>query len=302
MAQNAADEHTPACAATADLPGLVPSAQVVASAARGAADPDFQRDRARSYPARLVLSAKARRPELLAAMTRAPIAPARQLLDVGCGPAAVSRLLLEASAGHVVGCDRDPEMVRLGRVDQPEGLDLHVLDAAGTALPWATGEFDVVWAGDVDVTAAIGELRRVLRPRGHLVLVSSGGHWQTYAFDTAFDLRVRLAEQRGLRRWRRPSNCSWQQQPHLTRGWTLVDSWTSVIERRQPVPPADISFRASDFALFSGGFLAEQADPHDWEALRSLWDARGPGWLFDRADTHLISGQLHQVWRRDATP
>jgi SAM-dependent methyltransferase len=100
------------------------------------------------------------------------------LADLGCGPGRDGGVL--ARAGHrVAGIDRSAGMLAIaaralpGRVGQG---DLRW-------LPVASGSLDGIWCcaallhvpQDQTVTV-LGEMRRVLRPGGHLALVTALGH------------------------------------------------------------------------------------------------------------------------------
>ncbi|MGL5824726.1 MAG: class I SAM-dependent methyltransferase [Nocardioides sp.] len=281
------------------LPSLVPSELIVPWAARGAGDPGFQRDRIASYPTRLALSGIAHRAELTEAMTRVGVKNAR-VLDVGCGPGIGSRLLLEAGADSVVGCDVDPAMIATGcALVTCQRLDLQVLDVE-TALPFATGEFDVIWVSDYWSDVALPELRRVLRSGGKLVQTATAPWGQTYAFDAGLDLRTLLAEHRAISRWRGRAPDAVEHRSQSYPGWNIIDAWTSFIERRFPIPEIYREYRSQAFGLFTGGFLVEHVTTRDWRRLSQLWDSRGDEWLFGRPDAHLISGLDHRVWEPDS--
>ncbi|WP_088282084.1 class I SAM-dependent methyltransferase [Kineosporia sp. A_224] len=97
-----------------------------------------------------------------------------EVLDAGCG---AGRMLpvLAAAGCRAVGADLSPEMVRRARQDHP-GFETRV--GSLTALPYPDGSFDGVlsWYSTIHtpherLDAALAEIRRVLRPRG-LVLVA----------------------------------------------------------------------------------------------------------------------------------
>lgn len=94
------------------------------------------------------------------------------VLDVGCGEGRFAAELASAGA-RVVAVDVAEEPLRRARAANPE-LDLRLIDGEGAwALPDAS--FDVLWAGEVvghvaDSAAWLSEARRVLRPRGTLLL------------------------------------------------------------------------------------------------------------------------------------
>jgi len=94
------------------------------------------------------------------------------VLDIGCGAGEFSAALLEAGAAPVA-VDVAGEALRRASERIP-GLDAR-LWAAGEALPVHDNAVDTVWAGEVvehvvDVAPWLSELRRVLRPRGTLLL------------------------------------------------------------------------------------------------------------------------------------
>ena len=146
------------------------------------------------------------------ASERAPRAPGR-VLDVGCGEARFTAELVHAGFS-VVGVDVAQEPLRRARARHPE-LDLRAVALEG---PWplADASFDVVWAGETiehvaDTAGWLSEVRRVLRPRGSLLL-STPAHGRLAllglalsqrAFDAHFDPRadhLRFYTPRTLRR------------------------------------------------------------------------------------------------------
>jgi len=128
------------------------------------------------------------------------VAAGERVLDVGCGEGWFADELLRAGT-QVVGIDVAEEPLRRAR-ERDRKLDLRVVDADG---PWPLDDasFDVVWAGETiehvaDTAGWLSEIRRVLRPRGRLLL-STPGHgpsrvlWLALsrrAFDAHFDPRA----------------------------------------------------------------------------------------------------------------
>jgi SAM-dependent methyltransferase len=93
-----------------------------------------------------------------------------RVLDVGCGEGAFTAALAGAGA-RPSGVEVAAEPLRRARVRHPELDFRHV----GGELPFAAGEFDVAWAGEVlehvqDGVGLLEEIRRVLRPGGRLLL------------------------------------------------------------------------------------------------------------------------------------
>ena len=96
-----------------------------------------------------------------------------KFLDVGCGEGRFCRLL-KAKGWETVGIDPSPSLVGQAQRLQPDG-DFRV--AGAEQLPFDDAEFDLVVAYmsllDIqDVSAAIGEIERVLRPGGYLLIAN----------------------------------------------------------------------------------------------------------------------------------
>jgi SAM-dependent methyltransferase len=132
--------------------------------------------------------------------------PPPLILDAGCGSGNVLTHL--ARRGRAVGVDVSEEAVRLSR-----GRGVRVVRGSVLGLPFAEAAFDVVTSFDViyhswveDDRAAVGELARVLKPGGLLLLRVPALEWLRRAHDDAVMTRhrytrgelVRLLEGAGL--------------------------------------------------------------------------------------------------------
>lgn len=101
---------------------------------------------------------------------------AQSILDVGCG---TGRLLRSASqrfpSAHAEGIDAAPLMVEQAISLLPPGVPIHFQQATAEALPFADGQFDLVfstmtfhhWA---DQKKGVSEVARVLAPGGRWLL------------------------------------------------------------------------------------------------------------------------------------
>lgn len=122
-----------------------------------------------------------------------PAAGPRIVLDVGCGPGVSTRALAAASPrDRLIGLDRFDAMIRRAVQADPARRCAWVQGDAA-ALPLRTDAVDAVVGHSVlyllpDRSAALAEIRRVLRPGGALLLVepavlplraSARGVWRT---------------------------------------------------------------------------------------------------------------------------
>ncbi|MEU7803511.1 class I SAM-dependent methyltransferase [Micromonospora arborensis] len=95
-----------------------------------------------------------------------------RLLDAGTGSGTVARLACARDAA-VVAVDAEPSMVEMARSRLPSAAQVRL--AALPHLPFPDGRFDAAVANFVinhvgDPLAAIGELRRVVRPAGRIAV------------------------------------------------------------------------------------------------------------------------------------
>ena len=110
-------------------------------------------------------------------ITLSKAAPGRRTLDLACGTGDLAFGAAAAGAA-VVGLDVTHRMVQLARAKRPArrgpASTATFVQGDMTALPFADAQFDIVTTGYglrnvPDLTAAIAEIRRVLRPGGILV-------------------------------------------------------------------------------------------------------------------------------------
>ncbi len=108
------------------------------------------------------------------ALRRAGLQPGMRLLDVACGTGLMTRAALELGVEpkHVTGLDPSRGMLNRNRERNPVDL----LQGRGEALPLRDATFDFVCLGYAlrhteDLRRLFGELRRVLRPGGRLLIL-----------------------------------------------------------------------------------------------------------------------------------
>lgn len=107
------------------------------------------------------------------ALRRAGLSPGMRVLDVACGTgaASVAAAAIVGRSGSVVGVDPSTGMLREAR---RHGIT--VVRGRAEALPLASATFDFVSMGYAlrhvsDLRVAFAEYRRVLKPRGRLLLM-----------------------------------------------------------------------------------------------------------------------------------
>jgi ubiquinone/menaquinone biosynthesis C-methylase UbiE len=100
--------------------------------------------------------------------------PGQRLLDVGCGNGATPIHLARTLGLAVTGIDVDPEQIEAAAVAGRDVPAARFLTADATRLPFADGEFDLVYTNKATHhipgwEQALAEMTRVLTPGGHLL-------------------------------------------------------------------------------------------------------------------------------------
>lgn len=102
------------------------------------------------------------------------INPQMTLLDIGCGPGAVT-VALAGRVKRTIGIDIEPDAIERARrlASASNTTSMEFIGADMTALPFGNDAFDAVFAHGVlyhldaaTLTRTLGEARRVLRPGG----------------------------------------------------------------------------------------------------------------------------------------
>jgi 2-polyprenyl-3-methyl-5-hydroxy-6-metoxy-1,4-benzoquinol methylase len=139
---------------------------------------------------------EAQRQAWLALLTRLAGAPAKRVLDVGCGTGFLA--LLFAELGHTVtGVDLAGEMLEVARRKAAsKGINIQYRSENAASLTDADGTYDFVIARHVlwtlpDPPAAVTEWLRVLRPGGRLVVIE--GKWAANESQPKYPRSVRTA-------------------------------------------------------------------------------------------------------------
>jgi len=108
------------------------------------------------------------------AFLRSEVRPGDRALDVGCGTGEFTAALAQAGA-HAIGVDVAEAALERARARHAE-LDFRLVPIDGP-LPFEDGAFELAWASEViehvaDTARWLSEVRRVLAPRGRLLLTT----------------------------------------------------------------------------------------------------------------------------------
>ena len=100
--------------------------------------------------------------------------PGQQLLDFGCGNGTAPIHLVTTSGLEVTGVDIDPEQIQAAVAESANLATTRFLVADAIDLPFADGEFDLVYTNKAthhirEWQQALTEMTRVLKPGGHLL-------------------------------------------------------------------------------------------------------------------------------------
>jgi SAM-dependent methyltransferase len=98
------------------------------------------------------------------------------VLDVGCGEGYMTRDIARRGARQVTGVDRSSALIAAARAASAGQPGIRFNEADAAALPFGEACFDMTVANHVfndlpDITGPVGELARVLRPGGRLVVL-----------------------------------------------------------------------------------------------------------------------------------
>lgn len=133
--------------------------------------------------------------------------PGQRVLDLGCGPGAITVGLAErvGSAGEVVGVDRDAGWFETARGLATSHPHVRFEQADAAELPFDDDSFDVAFLHALlqhvdDPDAVVAEVRRVLRPGGRIAVGDADLdafllHPRSDALDAAFALDRRQRRQ-----------------------------------------------------------------------------------------------------------
>jgi ubiquinone/menaquinone biosynthesis C-methylase UbiE len=118
------------------------------------------------------------RTELTDAAVLAAIAPCQGLdvLDAGCGEGYLTREIARQGARQVTGVDKSPALIAAARAGSADEPAARYREADLADLPFGGASFDLAVVNHVlndlpDIMAPVGELARVLRPGGRLVIL-----------------------------------------------------------------------------------------------------------------------------------
>jgi ubiquinone/menaquinone biosynthesis C-methylase UbiE len=98
----------------------------------------------------------------------------QRLLDVGCGNGAAALHLATTFRLSVIGVDIDPAQIATATTSAGPLPRVSFITADAAALPFADGEFDLVYSNKTthhihDWQRAFSEMLRVLKPGGYLI-------------------------------------------------------------------------------------------------------------------------------------
>ncbi len=107
-------------------------------------------------------------------LKRVSFTPNQTYLDVGCGNGAAPIHIARKFGLEVTGIDVDPAQIQIAQANSRDLDNVRFLTIDGTELPFANGQFDLVFTNKVthhipNWPEALAEMSRVLKPNGYLL-------------------------------------------------------------------------------------------------------------------------------------
>jgi SAM-dependent methyltransferase len=186
-----------------------------------------------------------------------------RVLDLGAGTGRFSAALADATGAAVLACEPSAAMRAVCRVTCPE---IPIVAGTAQAAPFRDHAFDAVWASQVihhvdDLPAFAVNLRRILRPGGHLLLRGGFGppaelplyRYFPEAWATGTAVTVSLAEiSRVL------AGAGLDRRAHVKVGQVLAGSLGELVDRIRMRSLSNIA--ALPDAVFQRGLRAMEGD------------------------------------------
>jgi SAM-dependent methyltransferase len=219
----------------------------------------------------------------------------QRVLDVGCGPGALTRLLVgRLGAAGVVAVDPSEAFVEAARARLPDGLD--VRRASAGELPFADDTFDAAVAQLVvqfmpDPVAGLREMARVTKPGGVVaacVWDNAGGAGPlSPLWRAAQELVSAVRDESGVAGAREGDLVELASEVGLT-GVTA-----SRLDVEVPFDTFDQWWEPFTLGVGSGGVFVQGLEPKRREALRSqLQHVLGPGAFRARASAWCVRAEV----------
>lgn len=265
-------------------------------------------ERVPRYDAELRTYHRAFEEELRSAVVDVPLFAGAQVLDVPCGDGFYTRMLAErvTEQGGVVGADVLPAYLQRGE-QTAEAADVQdqteFIQGDAYRLPFADGEFDVVWCAQSfisldDPLAALQEFRRVVKPGGSLaVLETDDFHHVVLPWPAELELKLQAALQEACRaRFGSPAKTYVSRSMRkwlIAAGFNRVRRTSYTADRQHPLEEAVASY----LEVYLSGlakFVTPYLEPEDKSHLLSLTSVTSDRYLPLREDFEMTC--LFYVW------